>query len=149
VEHSVVEPDSQVVAITGAGRGIGLGLARHLASQGTAVVINDAGVELNGAPADAELAERIAAEIRDAGGRAVGSNASIADPATSQQLVELALKSFGRLDSWANAAAITSDRMLFNMTDEAWSQVLATNLSGTFFCMRAALKHFKEQKAGR
>jgi NAD(P)-dependent dehydrogenase (short-subunit alcohol dehydrogenase family) len=61
----------------------------------------------------------------------------------------MAMGKFGRLDAWVNAAAITSDRMLFNMTDEAWSQVLATNLSGAFFCMRAALKHFKERRAGR
>ena len=144
-----MDRNSQVVVITGAGRGIGLGLARYLASQRAAVVINDSGVELNGAPGDAELAERMAAEIREGGGQAVASNASVADGATGPQLVELALKSFGRLDGWVNAAAITRDRMLFNMTDEAWSQVNATNLSGTFFCMRAALKHFKEQKAGR
>ena len=144
-----MERSSQVVVITGAGRGIGLGLARYLVGQGAELVMNDAGVELNGAPGDAELAERMAAEVRAKGGRAVSSNASIADPATGVRLVELALQNFGRLDAWLNAAAITSDRMLFNMTDEAWSQVLATNLSGSFFCTRAALKHFKEQRAGR
>jgi NAD(P)-dependent dehydrogenase (short-subunit alcohol dehydrogenase family) len=144
-----VDWSSHVIVITGGGRGIGLGLARYLIGQGAAVVISDAGVELNGAPGDAELAERVAAEIRARGGRAAASPDSIADPATGIRLVELALDSFGRLDAWVNAAAITSDRMLFNMTDEAWSHVLATNLSGTFYCMRAALKHFKEQKAGR
>src|SRR5262245_4955875 len=148
-ETSLVETSSQVVVITGGGRGIGLGLARQLAGRGAALIINDAGVELNGSPADAELASRMAAEIRSVGAKVAASNASIADPATGPQLVELALNTFGRLDAWVNAAAITSDRMLFNMTDDAWSQVLATNLSGTFFCMRAALKHFKEQKSGR
>jgi len=144
-----VDWKSKSIVITGAGRGIGLGLARHLARLGAAVVIDDTGVELNGAPGDSELAERVAAEIRQAGGQAVACNQSIAEPATGEKLVQLAIKQFGRLDAWVNAAAITSDRMLFNMTDEAWQQVLANNLSGTFFGMRAALKHFKQAKAGR
>jgi NAD(P)-dependent dehydrogenase (short-subunit alcohol dehydrogenase family) len=144
-----VEASGQVVVITGAGRGIGLGLARHLAGQGAAVVINDAGVELSGAPGEPDLAERVAAEIRRTGGRAVGSGLSIAAPETGENLVQAALQGFGRLDAWVNAAAITSDRMLFNMTDEAWTDILATNLSGTFFCMRAALRHFKQARAGR
>jgi NAD(P)-dependent dehydrogenase (short-subunit alcohol dehydrogenase family) len=144
-----VDWSTKTVVITGAGRGIGLGLARHLARFGAAVVVNDAGVELNGAPGDSELAERVAAEIREAGGRAIGCNQSIADPTTGERLVQLALDQFGRLDAWVNAAAITSDRMLFNMADDAWSQVLSTNLSGTFYCMRAALKYFKQARAGR
>ena len=144
-----METSAQVVVVTGAGRGIGLGLARHLAGQGAAVVINDAGVELNGAPGDPDLAQRVAAEIREEGGRAIASGRSIAEAATGDQLVQMALEEFGRLDAWVNAAAITSDRMLFNMTDEAWSDVLTTNLSGAFYGMRAALKHFKQTRAGR
>jgi len=57
-----VEASGQVVVITGAGRGIGLGLARYLAGQGAAVVINDAGVELNGPPGEPDLAARMAAQ---------------------------------------------------------------------------------------
>jgi NAD(P)-dependent dehydrogenase (short-subunit alcohol dehydrogenase family) len=144
-----VEAGEEVVVITGAGRGLGLGLARYLAGRGAAVVINDAGVELNGSPGEPELAARMAAEIRQGGGRAVGSGLSIALPDTGEQLVQVALKEFGRLDAWVNAAAITSDRMLFNMTDDAWTDVVATNLGGTFYCMRAALRHFKQASAGR
>jgi NAD(P)-dependent dehydrogenase (short-subunit alcohol dehydrogenase family) len=144
-----LEANEQVIVITGAGRGIGLGLARYLASRGIAVVINDAGVELNGAPGDANLAERVAAEVRLKGGRALGSGLSVAEVGTGEALVQAALQEFGRLDAWVNAAAITNDRMLFNMTDEAWSDVVTTNLGGTFACMRAALKHFKQSRAGR
>jgi NAD(P)-dependent dehydrogenase (short-subunit alcohol dehydrogenase family) len=144
-----VDWSTKTVVITGAGRGIGLGLARHVARLGAAVVVNDSGVELNGVLGDPELADHVAAAIRDAGGRAVGCSQSIADPTTGERLVHLAQEQFGRLDAWVNAAAITSDRMLFNMTDEAWSQVLSINLSGTFYCMRAALKYFKQARAGR
>jgi NAD(P)-dependent dehydrogenase (short-subunit alcohol dehydrogenase family) len=144
-----VEASEQVVVITGGGRGIGLGLAHHLAHAGAALVINDAGVELDGAADVADLAQRVAADIRQGGGRAIGSDRSIAEPATGEALVHLALQEFGRLDAWVNAAAIARDRMLFNMTDEAWSDVVATNLGGTFYCMRAALKHFKQARAGR
>lgn len=144
-----MENASKVVVITGAGRGIGLGLARCLAGQGAAVVVNDAGMELNGSPGDPELADRAAADLRQQGGRAVASRGSIADPATGESLVGLALREFGRLDGWVNGAAITSDRMLFNMTDEEWTRVLTVNLSGTFYCMRAALRHLRQQRAGR
>jgi NAD(P)-dependent dehydrogenase (short-subunit alcohol dehydrogenase family) len=140
---------SRVAVITGAGRGIGLGLARLLAELGVAVVINDSGVALDGSASDSELAERVASQIAKDGGRAVWNTQSIADPATGEQLVALAQTAFGRLDAWVNAAAITSDRMLFNMTDDAWSNVVETNLSGTFYCMRAALRHFKQARAGR
>jgi NAD(P)-dependent dehydrogenase (short-subunit alcohol dehydrogenase family) len=139
----------RVAVVTGAGRGIGLGLARLLADLGVAVVINDAGVALDGSPDDPGLAERVAAEIGKDGGRALWSARSIADPATAEELVALAQRAYGRLDAWVNAAAITSDRMLFNMTDDAWSKVIDTNLSGTFYGMRAALRHFKQARAGR
>jgi NAD(P)-dependent dehydrogenase (short-subunit alcohol dehydrogenase family) len=139
---------SKVIVITGGGRGIGLGLARRLAELGAAVIVDDTGVELNGSPGEPDLADRVAAELRAAGGKARGSAASIAEPATADALVSLALSEFGRLDAWLNAAVITRDRMIFNMTDEEWSAVIATNLSGAFFSMRAALRHMRQQKAG-
>ena len=140
---------SKTIAITGGGRGIGLGLARELGSRGAAVVINDNGVELDGAPGDGNVAEAAAAAIREAGGRAVSSAESIADPGTGARLVETALTEFGGLDGWVNAATITRDRMLFNMSDEEWSEVRKVDLDGTFHGMRAALRHMKQQKAGR
>jgi NAD(P)-dependent dehydrogenase (short-subunit alcohol dehydrogenase family) len=141
--------DSKVVVITGAGRGIGLGLARHLAGLGAALVLNDAGVKLNGEPDDSNLIHRVAADIRGAGGKASASANSIADPATADSLVSMAVNEFGRLDAWFNAAVISRDRMIFNMTDEEWSSVIATNLSGTFYSMRATLRHMRQQRSGR
>ena len=140
---------SKAIVVTGGGRGIGLGLARELASRGAAVVINDNGVELDGGPGDENVAEAAALAIRNDGGRGVASALSIADPSTAAALVETALAQFGRLDGWVNAATITRDRMLFNMSDEEWSEVRNVDLDGTFYGMRAALRHMKQQKAGR
>ena len=140
---------SRTVVITGGGRGIGLGLAHDLAARGASLVINDNGVELNGDPGDSTVAENAARAIREAGGQAVANADSIAQPETAAKLVELAVTEFGRLDAWANAQTITRDRMLFNMSDEEWSEVVSVDLGGTFYAMRAALRHMKQQKSGR
>lgn len=140
---------SKVIVITGAGRGIGLGLARHLSSLGASLVLNDAGVALNGELEDEGLIDRVAAEIRCPGRTVLASSGSVADPNTADSLVSVAMSEFGRIDAWFNAAVITRDRMIFNMTDEEWSAVIATNLSGTFCCTRAALRQMRQQRSGR
>ena len=122
----------KTVVITGGGRGIGLGLAQDLAARGASLVINDNGVELNGEPGDPSVAENAARAIRETGGQAVASADSIAEPETAAKLVDLAVSEFGRLDAWANAQTITRDRMLFNMSDEEWSEVVAVDLGGTW-----------------
>ena len=140
---------SRTVVITGGGRGIGLGLAHDLAARGASLVINDNGVELNGDPGDSTVAESATRAIREAGGQAVANADSIAQPETAAKLVDLAVSEFGRVDAWANAQTITRDRMLFNMSDEEWAEVVSVDLGGTFYAMRAALRHMKQQKSGR
>src|SRR4051812_19138446 len=130
--------NDRVIVITGAARGIGLGLARHFAARGDAIVMNDSGVELDGGGGDATLVEREAASLRGQGGRAIASAASIADPATAPALAQAALSAFGRLDVWVNGAAIMRGRMIVNMTDDDWDPVVATGLGGTFHGLRAA-----------
>jgi NAD(P)-dependent dehydrogenase (short-subunit alcohol dehydrogenase family) len=135
--------------ISGAGRGIGLGLARHLSGLGAKLVLNDAGVKLNGEPEDEDLIQHVASDIRASGGAVTASSLSIAASDTADALVSLAMSEFGKLDVWFNAAAIVRDRMIFNMTNEEWSAAIATNLSGTFYCLRAALRHMRQQRSGR
>jgi NAD(P)-dependent dehydrogenase (short-subunit alcohol dehydrogenase family) len=139
----------RVFVITGAARGIGLGLARHFAGLGHAVVMNDAGVTLDGRPEDEDLVHREAAALRAAGGRVHSSSDSVARPETAAALAELAVREFGGLDVWINGASILRGRMLFQVPDEDWREAIDVALHGTFFGTRAALRHMRERRAGR
>lgn len=145
------ELEGKVALVTGAGQGIGRALAHFLALQGAKVVVNDAGLNIDGSPdANAQnIAEKVVAEIKQAEGEAVASTAKVGSFGAGRELVQLALDTFGQLDYVVNNAAILRDRMIFNMSEEEWLDVIQTNLTGTFGVMRAALPHFKERKNGR
>ncbi len=146
-----MEFEGKIALVTGAGRGIGRGIALYLAQHGAAVVVNDAGLSLAGAPEDdsGTIAASVVAEIEAAGGRAVASNARVGSFETGRALIELALEKFGQLDFVINNAAILRDRMIFNMSEDEWNEVIEVNLTGAFAVMRAALPHMRQRKTGR
>ncbi len=88
----------KVAVVTGAGRGIGRGVALELADQGARVVVNDYGVGLDGREPTSEPAEAVVAEIRAAGGEAVASAQSVAAWDTAKGIIDQAVQSFGRID---------------------------------------------------
>ncbi|MBI4517597.1 MAG: SDR family oxidoreductase [Deltaproteobacteria bacterium] len=140
----------KVAIVTGAGRGIGRGIALLMAQEGAAVVVNDLGGEPDGSGASPAAAEAVASEIRAAGGQAVANCDSVADFAAAERIVKTALTSFGRLDILVNNAGILRDRMIFNMSEAEWEAVIAVHLKGTFNCTRHAARVLREQKsAGR
>src|ERR1700742_1044081 len=141
--------DGRVAIVTGAGRGIGRSVAKLLASEGAAVVVNDLGAEMDGSGTDAAPAQQVVAEIAEAGGKAVVNGADISDFEAAEGLVKGAIDQFGRLDILVNVAGILRDRMIFNMTEAEWDAVIAVHLKGTFNCTRAASIHMREQQAGR
>ncbi|HWP67415.1 MAG TPA: SDR family NAD(P)-dependent oxidoreductase [Candidatus Limnocylindria bacterium] len=139
----------RVAVVTGAGRGIGRGVALELAAQGAAVVVNDYGVSVDGSAPSSLPAEQVAGEIVAAGGRAVAVADSVAEWQSARRIIETAIERFGRLDVLVTCAGILRDRMIFNMTPEEWAPVIATHLKGTFNCLRHACTHMRAQKYGR
>ncbi|GLW66505.1 short-chain dehydrogenase [Actinomadura rubrobrunea] len=141
----------RVVAVTGAGRGLGRAHALEFARQGAAVVVNDLGVARDGTgdPADGP-ARKVAEEIEELGGRAVVSVHDVAAEDGAAALVATALDAFGRLDVLVNNAGFLRDRMLVNLTEEEWDAVVRVHLKGHFLPLKHAARHWRaESRAGR
>ncbi|NGN63616.1 SDR family oxidoreductase [Streptomyces sp. A7024] len=141
----------RVVAVTGAGRGLGRAHALAFAAEGARVVVNDLGVGLDGTPGGAgSPAEEVAAEIRAAGGEAAVHAGDIATADGAATLVATALETFGRLDALVNNAGFLRDRMLVNLDEDDWDAVMRVHLKGHFLPLKHAAAHWRaEAKAGR
>ena len=140
--------DGKVAAVTGGGRGIGRGIARAFAAQGCAVVVNDLGVTVAGQKETQSPADDVAKEIKAAGGKAVSNHMDIATVEGGEGLVNQAIKEFGKLDILVNVAGILRDRMIFNMSEQEWDDVIRVHLKGHYCTMRPASAHMRERKYG-
>ncbi len=131
----------KVALVTGSRRGLGKEMALRLARAGADIIVND--IE-----AGAEEAKATAEEIQALGRQATVITADIADSAEADRLIAEAAAWQGKLDVLINNAGITRDNLLFRMSDEEWKQVMDVNLSGTFYCLRAASKVMGKQQSG-
>lgn len=138
----------KVVIVTGAGGGIGAGIARLAASHGAKVVVNDLGGGTNGEGNDPGPANEVTQEIIAAGGQAVASFRNIADWDSAHGIIDDALKAFGRVDVVVNNAGVLRDVIFHKMEKKDWDIVRAVNLDGYFYVSRAAAGLFKEQNSG-
>lgn len=140
--------DGKVVAITGAGRGIGRQIALAAAREGGCVVVNDFGTSADGESESDAPAIEVAKEIEAAGGKALANFASVADPAGATSIVEDAVAHFGRIDAVVNNAGFLRDRIWHKMSAVDWQQVIDVHLNGAFHVSKAATPYFKEQQSG-
>jgi len=139
----------KAAVVTGAGRGIGRAVAEALAEEGVSVVVNDPGVERDGAGGSSSLADEVAAEIRKKGHKAIANYDSVADFITAKNIIDSCVKEFGKIDILVTPAGILRDRMLHKMSEEEWDVVVNVHLKGTFNCMRHAASYMREQRWGR
>ena len=140
---------NKVAIVTGAGRGIGRGIAKLMAIEGARVVVVDLGVNVDGSGSDKSPADQVAQEITDAGGSAVPCHESVAIMEGGERIVRTAIDNFGRLDIVVTPAGILRDRMVFNMTEQEWDDVISVHLKGTFTVVKHACILFRQQRSGR
>lgn len=140
--------DGKVVAITGAGRGIGREIALLCAREGAAVIVNDPGVGGSGEGGEPGPAEQTVADIRGMGGAAHANLASVADPVGAASIIEDAVQRFGRIDAVVNNAGILRDTIWHKMSFEDWRAVIDVHLNGAFHVSKAATPYFREQQSG-
>ncbi|KUJ69046.1 short-chain dehydrogenase [Streptomyces albus subsp. albus] len=142
----------RVVAITGAGRGLGRAHALAFAAEGARVVVNDLGVAADGRPAPngADPARAVVREIRERGGEAVAHHGDITTDQGAAALLGTALDTYGRLDTLVNNAGFLRDRMLVNLGEDDWDAVIGVHLKGHFLPLKHAAGHWRAQhRAGR
>lgn len=140
----------RTVVVTGAGRGIGRAHALAFAAEGAQVVVNDAGVALDGESGSDGPAARTARDIEELGGKAVPNTDDVADFAGAANLVRTAVAEFGALDVVVNNAGFLRDRMLVNLGEHEWDAVVRVHLKGHFAVLRHAADYWRaESKAGR
>jgi NAD(P)-dependent dehydrogenase (short-subunit alcohol dehydrogenase family) len=141
--------EGKAIVVTGSGRGIGREVAMLAASLGAQVVVNDPGVNVDGSSHDNGPAEQVVSEIKAKGGTAVANFDAVGTMEAGERLIKTALDSFGRVDGVVNCAGILRDRMVFNMSEEEWDDVIRVHLKGHFSTIKPASILFRQQRSGR
>ena len=139
----------KVAVVTGAGRGIGKGVALSLADQGAKIVAVDNGCNLDGTGTDEGPAQETVAEIKAKGGLAVAQTQGVETAAGGEAAIKKALDAFGKLDILVAVHGILRDRMLFNMNEEEWDTVIKFHLKGCFNVVKPASVIMRQQRSGR
>lgn len=131
--------EGQVAIVTGASRGIGRAIAVKLAELGAKLVVSSS----------SKGSDSVADEINAMGKEAISVQANVSNEADSVNLINLAIKHYGKIDILVNNAGITKDGLMLRMSEGDWQDVLDVNLKGVFLCMKAVLKHLTKQRSGK
>jgi len=135
--------------VTGAGRGIGRAIATALAEEGANVVVCDLGVAVDGSGTDKTPADQTVEECTKFGVKAISHYADVSNFGDAEAAIKACVDSFGRIDILCNIAGIDKPKMIWNMSEEEWDQVVGVHLKGTFNFIRNAAPLMREQKYGR
>jgi 3-oxoacyl-[acyl-carrier protein] reductase len=135
--------------VTGAGRGIGRSVALLMAKEGASVVVNDPGVGRGGEVTNERPADAVVDEIAKAGGKAVANYDSVADYASAGRMVKQCADLFGKIDFVVNVAGMLRERMIWNMTEEDFDQVISVHLKGHWNMCHHAIKLMRTARFGR
>jgi 3-oxoacyl-[acyl-carrier protein] reductase len=137
----MIDLTGKAALVTGGGRGIGKAIGLRLARQGADVAFSYRG--------NADAAKATAAEIESIGTRALAIQGDVKDPESAEAVVKAALEAFGKVDILVNNAGITRDDLIMRMSEDAWRDVLETNLFGAFWMTKAVTRPMLKARAGR
>ena len=141
--------DGRVAVVTGSGRGIGRDIALELARNGAKLVINDAGVDVDGRGGSEDPAAQVCKEIEQLGGEAVPNYGDVSKFDQAHGIIQAAVDAFGTIDILVNNAGILRDKSLLKMEEAEFDAVIGVHLKGTFNCARHAAPIMKEKGYGR
>jgi 3-oxoacyl-[acyl-carrier protein] reductase len=127
--------------VTGSAKGIGSAIALRLAEKGARTVVNY--------KASQKEADDLVNTIQSAGGQAMAVQADVSDLSQVVAMLEEIGNIWGNIDILVNNAGIIRDGLLVRMSDDAWDDVINTNLNGTFYCTRAVLRSMLSKRWGR
>jgi 3-oxoacyl-[acyl-carrier protein] reductase len=131
----------RVAVVTGAGRGIGRGIALELGKRGATVVVNY--------NASADAANQVVAAIIEAGGKASAIRADVSKIEEAENLIKATIDQFGKIDILVNNAGVTRDGLIMMMKEEDWDTVIDTNLKSAWNCSKFAVKAMMRKRYGR
>jgi NAD(P)-dependent dehydrogenase (short-subunit alcohol dehydrogenase family) len=140
---------SKVVAITGAGAGIGRAVARLFAEEGARLVLNDLGTDVDGKGHAPDVVKSVANELLAKGAKVCSHAEDISTQAGAESLLRTALEEYSRIDVLINCAGIMREQALYNLRDKDLVSVLDVQVIGAFRCMQAAAVAMRSQGGGR
>ena len=137
----MIDLSGKGAVITGGARGIGRAIAIRFAEQGADVVFSYRG--------NAEAAQQTVAAVEALGRTALAVQADVVQPESARELIDAGLAELGKIDILVNNAGITRDDLIMRMKPEDWTDVIATNLSGAFWTIKAVTRPMMKARSGR
>ncbi|NIN69349.1 MAG: 3-oxoacyl-ACP reductase FabG [Anaerolineae bacterium] len=130
----------KIAVVTGAGQGIGRGIAVKLAEKGADVIVSDI---------NEQTARQTAKEVKALGSRTLAVEVDVAQRSQVEKMVSNVVAEFGKIDILVNNAGIARSATLLKLTDEAWDEVLDVNLKGVFYTTQAVAPHMIDARYGK